>query len=296
VRSDFDDAIDQLYGLPPAQFVAAREDLVKAARSAGDRQLAAAIHALRRPTAGAWMVNLLARERPDVLRQLVELGAELRKAQEELRGEDLRALTTQRQEVVAALVKEARTLARQVGEKPGEESEYGVERTLLAALADPHVGEQVATGALVRPLDYAGFGPVPPADVVERPRSVRSGDRPATEAPAGKRRDEVAAARLRRERAEAEAALREAEVAQRQAAALAKRAAERAAEAGSHRREADAEIGRLSRELHAAQAVAAAAQDLERHARTKATEAAADAEEAAARHAEARSRLEELTP
>jgi hypothetical protein len=296
VRSDFDDAIDRLYGLPPAQFVAAREDLVKAARSAGDRQLAAAIHALRRPTAGAWMVNLLARERPDVLRQLVDLGAELRTAQEELRGEDLRALTTQRQEVVAALVKEARTLARQVGEKPGEESGYEVERTLLAALADPHVGEQVATGALVRPLDYAGFGPVPPADVVERPRRVRSGDRPAKEQPAGKSPDEVAAARRRRDQAEAEAALREAEVAQRQAAARAKRAAERAAEAASHRQEADAEIGRLSRELHAAQAVAAAAQDLERHARTKATAAAAEAEEAAERHAEARRRLDDLDP
>jgi hypothetical protein len=310
--SDFDEVVDALYALPPAEFVAAREERAKAARSAGDRGLAARIHALRRPTLGAWMVNLLAHERPELLRQLVELGRELREAQEGLRGEDLRTLNSQRQQVVAALVGEARTLARAEGERASDEAAYEVERTLLAALADPKAGEEVTTGTLVHPLDYAGFGPVGSADVGSagmgsagmgsagmvrpdaRPRRVRRGDRPAR-APAGPASDnDLTAARRRRERAEAEAALRAAETEQRQAATRAKRSAERATDAESRRQEADAEIGRLSRELHAAQSVAAAAQELERHARTKATEAAVEAEEAAERHAEARRRLDEL--
>jgi hypothetical protein len=295
--SDFDEVVDALYALPPAEFVAAREERAKAARSAGDRGLAARIHALRRPTLGAWMVNLLAHERPELLRQLVELGRELREAQEGLRGEDLRTLNSQRQQVVAALVGEARTLARAEGERASDEAAYEVERTLLAALADPKAGEEVTTGTLVHPLDYAGFGPVGAAGMVRpdaRPRRVRRGDRPAR-APAGPASDnDLTAARRRRERAEAEAALRAAETEQRQAATRAKRSAERATDAESRRQEADAEIGRLSRELHAAQSVAAAAQELERHARTKATEAAVEAEEAAERHAEARRRLDEL--
>jgi hypothetical protein len=295
--SSFDRVLDALYALPPSEFVAAREQQAKAARASGDRGLAARIHALRRPTLGAWMVNLLAHERRDLVERLVELGGELREAQEGLRGEDLRALNTQRQQVVSALVDEARRLARDAGEKPGDEAAYEVERTLLAALADPEVGGEVATGTLVRPLDYAGFGPVGPADVERRegrPRRVRREDRPAA-APARRASDDdLVAARRRRERAEAEAAVREAEATQRQAATRARRAAERAADAESRRQEADAEIGRLTRELHAAQSVAAAAQELERDARAKATQSAAESEDAAERLAEVRRRLEGL--
>jgi hypothetical protein len=293
----FDAVVDQLYALPPAEFVAAREAQAKAARAAGDRDLAARIRTLRRPTAGAWMVNLLARERPELLRQLVELGGELRAAQEGLRGEDLRALSGQRQQVVSALVEEARRLSRAAGQRGSEEAAYEVERTLLAALADADVGEQVASGALVKPLDYSGFGPVGSVDVVRRdaaPRRVRAGDRPAPARARPAAGNDLSGARRRRERAEAEAALREAEADRRQAASRAKGAAERAADAQRRRQEADAEIGRLSRELHAAQSVATAAQELERDARAKASSAVAEAEEAAARQADARRRLDEL--
>jgi hypothetical protein len=293
--STFDAVVDELYALPPAEFVAAREGHAKAARSGGDRGLAARIHALRRPTVGAWMVNLLARERPELLRELVDLGGELRAAQEGLRGEDLRALSSQRQQVVSALVGEARRLSAAAGQRGSDEAAYEVERTLLAALADPDAGTQVATGTLVRPLDYSGFGPVGSVDVVRRDTAPPREKAPGREkAPPRKARgDDLAAGRRRRERAAAEAAVREAEVAQRQAATLAKRAAERAADAESRRQEADAEIGRLTRELHAAQSVAAGAQELERHARTKATEAAAESEDARGRYAEALRRLEE---
>lgn len=294
--SDFDEAVDELYALPPAQFVAAREDRVKAARAADDRELAARIHALRRPTAGAWMVNLLARHRPEVLRQLVDLGSELRGAQQNLRGDDLRALTSQRQQVVSALVREARTLARESGEKPGDDAEYDVERTLLAALADPDVGEQVTRGALVRPLDYAGFGPVSPADVVERLRPVRPGDRPAKESRAPKGKDEVAAARRRRARADADEALRVAEEDRRRAVDHAERAADEMAQAEECRAEAAEAVDRLRRELAAAEGAVAAAAEAERDARKAAAKASAAAERAGARHDEARRRLADLPP
>jgi hypothetical protein len=294
VAPSFDDVVGELYALPPPEFVAAREERAKAARAAGDRALAGQIHALRRPTLGAWMVNLLAHERPELLRQLVELGGELREAQENLRGEDMRALNAQRQQVVSGLVGEARRLAREAGEKPGDDAAYEVERTLLAALADPEVGEQVTGGALVRPLDYSGFGPVSRADVVTRPRPVRRGDRPATGPAETGGRDDLATARRRRARADAEAAVRAAEESVRAARRESRRAAANAEQLAAARQRADEEVERLRRQLAEAEEAAGGARDAEDGARKTAEEAEARTAEAAGRHAEARGHLEGL--
>lgn len=50
----FEAITDELYEGSPAAFVARRDELAKQARSSGDRVLATAIKALRRPTVGAW--------------------------------------------------------------------------------------------------------------------------------------------------------------------------------------------------------------------------------------------------
>ncbi|HKT04786.1 MAG TPA: hypothetical protein VJT31_35175, partial [Rugosimonospora sp.] len=81
---------DRLYALPPEQFIPARNEAVATARKAGDRATAEAVGALRKPTVAAWLVNLLALRRPDLLDELFALGEGLRQAQHELRGEQLR--------------------------------------------------------------------------------------------------------------------------------------------------------------------------------------------------------------
>ena len=65
----------------PSDFVARRDELAKQARGDGDRELAAAIKALRRPTVGAWYVNLASRAGLTSLRELLDLGRELRETQ-----------------------------------------------------------------------------------------------------------------------------------------------------------------------------------------------------------------------
>ncbi len=57
---DLDTVGTELYGLRPTEFTAARDAQAAAARRGGDRELAAAIKKLRRPTPAAWLVNLLA--------------------------------------------------------------------------------------------------------------------------------------------------------------------------------------------------------------------------------------------
>ena len=73
---DLDEIVDELYGLPPEQFVAARNRLAKAVRDRGASR--PAIDALRKPTVAAWLANQLVRGDPDGIHALAELGEQLR--------------------------------------------------------------------------------------------------------------------------------------------------------------------------------------------------------------------------
>lgn len=175
-----DDPLDEvaarLYALPPQEFVAARDDAVARARAAGDRPLAARIGKLRKPTVGAWLVNLLAHKYPDLIAELFQLGEQLRAAQRDLRGDELRDLSLRRRESVSALARRAVALARRHesgGRPPGVPSGRGapaarstlpvaeVEATLTAALAEPEVAAEVRAGRLTKTVAYAGFGEPP---------------------------------------------------------------------------------------------------------------------------------------
>jgi hypothetical protein len=152
---------------------------VQAARTAGNRRLAAAIGRLRRPTVSAYVLNLLVRSQPEVGEQLVALGEELRRAQEELSGPALRQLATQRAQLVGALVRSARRIAADAGHPVTQAVVYELEQTLHAALADPDVAAQVGSGRLVRAASRTGFDAAPPepAKPARRLRAVRDDER-----------------------------------------------------------------------------------------------------------------------
>ena len=157
-----DEIIRRMYEAPPEGFVAARSAAIADAKKAGDKIAVKRLTALRKPTVAAWLVNLLALRRPELIDQLVELAEGLRTAQRTLQGDELRELSTQRRQIVSALVNEARKLA--VAEDRGLAGKLPlgeVEATLTAALAEPEIAEQVRSGRLVRAASYAGFGEVP---------------------------------------------------------------------------------------------------------------------------------------
>jgi hypothetical protein len=155
-----DELIQRLYESPPDGFVAARTAAIAEARRSGDRDTAKRLAALKKPTVAAWVVNLLALRRPELIDELVELAGALREAQRGLHGDALRELTAQRRQVVSALVTAARDLA--LAEEQGIKLPLGeVEATLTAALAEPDIAAQVRTGRLIRAATYAGFGEVP---------------------------------------------------------------------------------------------------------------------------------------
>jgi hypothetical protein len=257
---NLDEVVAQLYALPPEEFTVARGEAVAAARKSGDRDLAKQVGALRRPTVGAWLVNLLAHQRPDLISELLALGDALRTAQRNLRGDELRDLSAQRRSMVTALARESRALAVAAGRGvraalPLDE----VQNTLTAALADTDVAEEVRLGRLVKPVEYAGFGEQPRPQL----RLVQGGA--ATSAPArpptglrdlGKpglenERSVSKIAKKRTERVVAEAAEEAAERAAEAAEGAAEReAAERATAQKEEARQRAAEQRRLQQTLH----------------------------------------------
>lgn len=149
---ELDEVADELYGLRPQEFTAARNDRAQQARAEGRRELAERIRGLRRPTLAAWASNLLVREQGDQVAPLLRLGEELRGAHRNLDGEELRALSHQQHQLVNALARQAEQLAAEAGTHLGGQAQQEVAQTLHAVLADPDAAQEWAAGRLSRPL------------------------------------------------------------------------------------------------------------------------------------------------
>ncbi|MER7071745.1 hypothetical protein [Terrabacter sp. NPDC000476] len=159
-------AVEQLYAAPPTRFTALRSELVAEARSAGERDLAASIGALRKPTTAAWAVNHFVRSHSDELEQLRSFAELLREAQRTLDSDQLRLLGRERATRVDALADRVAEEAAEAGQRLGAGVAQEVRDTLTALIADEDAEASVLTGSLVRALTYSGFGSVDVADVV----------------------------------------------------------------------------------------------------------------------------------
>ena len=153
---------DELYALPLDRFTPARDARAKEAK--GDKDLVAALKALRKPSLAAWVVNLLVRREAEQVEQVLAVGAALREAQEGMDGAELRALTKQRRQLTAAVTAQARALAADEGVRVTQAVADQVEATLTAAMVDPEAARAVRSGLLVRRW--------------RRPGSTRSTSRP----------------------------------------------------------------------------------------------------------------------
>jgi hypothetical protein len=172
---DLDTVASELYGLTPDEFTAARNQLAKTIGG----QLGTAIKALRKPTLGAWLANLLVRSDPHGVNALTELGDELRAAHLSADGTKPRALTPRRHTLVKQLVASATAEAKKVGRTATPAVVDRLTETLDAALIDPGAAQLLRTGQLTSALRHVGFGVVDetgePANLAPmKPRAVRS--------------------------------------------------------------------------------------------------------------------------
>ena len=287
-----EDVAQELYGLAPEEFTAARNARAKEAKAAGDAALATRVQSLRKPTAGAWLLNQLVRQHGDDVQQVLDLGGQLRAAQGTLSADELRALDRQRRQLTRAVAEQAAGLGRDAGRRVTAANTADVEETLRSAMVDAVAGAALATGLLTDTFSSTGLEPVDLSRVVALPpEGATASAPPAPTASASD--DEVGAARQRRV-ADAEHAVAEAESALRTARTVLEQAEQEATEAREGRDRLEAEREDARRRLHDLDGqVATAAEAAETAARV---EQAAQREEGAAAKAAARLRdeLEEL--
>ena len=165
------EALRAVYGASPTEFMTVRKELAAAAKADGDALGAKAIGALRKPSLAAWAVNLLARSRPELVHELVELGARMRGAQARLDTATLTSLRPERDRVVADVVAAANTVAADAGRPLSASAQDDVRGTAIAALADEDASAAVSSGQLTRALSYSGFGEVDLSEAVVRTSS-----------------------------------------------------------------------------------------------------------------------------
>ncbi|WP_199198919.1 hypothetical protein [Amycolatopsis sp. CA-128772] len=203
---DFDTVAGELYGGDLAEFVGARNKAAKAAKAEGDAELAKRIQQLRKPTTAAAIVNDLSRADPDELRELAELGDELRDAHTRLAGDDLRALTRRRGELVRRILHGLPSMSDPVSRE--------VEATLEAVAADPDTAALALAGRLTSVAHqdtdqwFSLAASVPPA-TGKRPAKLVDKAEPAKPKRDHRREEEERAkARAERDRLRREAAER----------------------------------------------------------------------------------------
>lgn len=158
-----------LYGLPPAEFTAARNARAARAKSEGDPGLAAAVKALRKPAVAGWVVNLMVRQLPERIADLTALGEELRSAQDDLDAATLRGLTAQRRKLTASVAREGAELAAELGQKVTAAVTEQVQTTLHAAMTDEVAATAVRSGVLLGPLEATGLDEVDLTDTLALP-------------------------------------------------------------------------------------------------------------------------------
>jgi hypothetical protein len=197
------DDLDDLYGVAPEEFLARRKELAAAAKKRGDADDAKLIGSARRPTAAAWVVNLLVRRDPTARPRLKELTESLKAAHAAMDGPRIRELTGMQRKLIDGLVRGG--LAAAGYAEPPAALRNDVTDTLQAAIADPDVAARL--GRLERAERWSGFGefgsattvgPVPKA----QPKTEPERSEQAAEAEVAAVEARVASARANSEAAE----------------------------------------------------------------------------------------------
>jgi hypothetical protein len=214
VAEGLEGRIDDLYALPLERFTPERDALAKELAAAGDRDGAARVKAVRKPLVAAWAVNVLAREDPGGIRELLELGDTLRSAHRRaVSGGDVepfREATDERRRLVRDLTRRAEAIVARVGGATGSAAD-AIADTLEAATVDEQTGELVRAGRLTKPVrppaTFAGAGlrvleggPAPRPEPAPPPKPRPDRAKLKREFSAAQTRERRAAAAVERER------------------------------------------------------------------------------------------------
>jgi hypothetical protein len=250
--------VDRLFSVPLEDFVAERKQVAKELREAGDREAAAEVAKLPKPTPPAWALNQLAREEPDAVGAWLDAAEELRDVSANP-GAGLREAMAAHREATRTLLGVVRERARPGGKPLSEPMLARVRELLQAATVDASVADALRAGRVVEgteppALTAAGEGGEAAGRGSSRAATPRGPSR-ADERRAAKERD---AERKAKERADRLAELeRHIQAAEEELSRLRDDAAERSAAVAA----ADERLADAQRSLHRSESEASAAHD-----------------------------------
>ncbi len=255
----YDEAVSQLFQAPIAEFVAERKRLAAQIKTGGDKDSAAKLLKVGRPSVSAWAVNQLWWKERALFDELFATALLVR-------GGDLAAMPAHKA-VVAKLHAAALAILTAAGNAAADATMHRVDIT-ISALAAAGGFEPEPPGTLVADREAPGFAslgiaPGPALSIVPAP----AGD--AADAHAEKAHAEKAhAAKAHAEKAHAEKAHAEKEEAKKAAGREKEEAGEKEAARKEEAREKDAARKEAAREAEArrlqAEAVRAARDDVKR--------------------------------
>jgi hypothetical protein len=155
----FDTALDELYAVPPEEFMARRDSLAKELKATGDKAGAAELKRQHKPTLVAHALNRLARDARPQLEALFEAGSALAS------GKDFKA-SLDRQRIALEAVKQ----------KAAGPDVPAIIAVVQGALVDEKLAAAVRAGRFSKlpevPVGFFGAAPEGAAPVVLPPKPV----------------------------------------------------------------------------------------------------------------------------
>ena len=183
-----------LYAVAPDAFVEARNALVKELKAAGDKEEAAAVAKLRRPSATAWALNQLARTRPELVDRVCGAGDEFASAART--GTGIREAQAAVRASVEAAVDAAVALIDGAGHGTTDRTRQLLAGTLRASIGDADIAASLRAGVLAGDheefgleslVDVPRVGRTPSPKPAPRPKAERTAVAPVTPAPVKKK-------------------------------------------------------------------------------------------------------------
>ena len=152
--------IDGLFGLPLADFTAARNVLAARLKREGHSDEAERVKSFAKPSVSAWAVNQLYWKHRKEFERLMQAGQKFREAQaSQLAGTpaDTKRPAEARQEAISELLRVAAGLLREGGHNPSPETMRRIKTTLEAMSAYGSVPDAPHPGQLTEDLEAPGF-------------------------------------------------------------------------------------------------------------------------------------------
>jgi hypothetical protein len=156
-RAKLNDEVDELFSLPLAEFVDARNALAKRLKQSGRDNDANLVKTLVKPPVSAWTVNQLYWQHRDAFDELLAAGQRVRQAQASGRASklaDMRQALEARREALAELSHLASSLLSEAGHSPSLDTIRRITTTLEAISA---LSDGPTLGRLTQDVDPPGF-------------------------------------------------------------------------------------------------------------------------------------------